>query len=80
MTRNQQVAVAGVVAVIGVIAIVVGVIYLTVEAKSLPSILGQLHGMTGHRSKRGVAALIVGVVLLLAGGGFIAYKPRAART
>jgi hypothetical protein len=76
--RNQR-TLAAVIAVVGVLAVVVGIVYLTVQAKSLPGILGQLHGMTGHRSKRGVAALVVGVVLLLAGGGLIAYKPRVTR-
>lgn len=74
--NDQRTLAAVVLVVIGLIAVVVGVIYLTVEAKSLPSILGQLHGVTGHRSARGIAALIVGVVLLVA-GGLLARKPRS---
>jgi hypothetical protein len=42
-----------------------------------PSVLGQLHGVTGHRSARGVAAIIVGVVLLVA-GGLLVYWPRTS--
>jgi hypothetical protein len=64
------------VVLIGVIALVVGIIYMTVEAKSLPSILGTLHGFSGHRTKRGIAALVVGGVLILAGGGVALYRPR----
>ena len=63
---------------IGVVALAVGVIYLTVAAKSLPSILGTLHGAAGHRSHRGIAALIIGVILLIAGGAvarFAAPRP-----
>jgi hypothetical protein len=73
---NQRTLAGAVVVLIGLIAVVVGIIYLTVEAKSLPSVLGQLHGVTGHRSKRGIGALVVGVVLLAAGGGMLAFRPR----
>jgi hypothetical protein len=65
--------------IIGLLALAVGVIYFTVEGKSLPSILGQVHGYMGHRSKRGVAAVIVGAILLLVGGGLLIYKPRSAQ-
>jgi len=74
--NDQPTLLAVVMVVIGLVALAVGVIYLTVEAKSLPSILGELHGVTGHRSARGIAALIVGVVLVVA-GGLLAYKPRS---
>jgi hypothetical protein len=72
---TQQRTIAVIVLVIGLVALAVGVIYLTVEAKSLPSILGQLHGYTGHRSRRGTAAIIVGGVLTVVGGGLLIYKP-----
>jgi hypothetical protein len=74
---SMQRILAGVVIVVGIVAVVVGVIYFTVEAKSLPSVLGQLHGFTGHRTKRGVGALIVGAVLIVLGGGLALYRPRA---
>jgi hypothetical protein len=70
---------ATVVIVIGLVALAVCVIYLTVEAKSLPSIMGTLHRDTGHRTKRGIAAGIVGVILLLGGSGLLAYRPRSVR-
>jgi len=35
------------------------------------------NGATGHRSTRGIAAVIVGVVLLAGGGGLLAYQPRS---
>ena len=66
---SSQRLLAAVVIVVGIATLVVGVVYFTVEAKSLPSVLGQLHGYTGHRTKRGVAAMIVGAVLVILGGG-----------
>jgi ABC-type cobalamin transport system permease subunit len=74
---SPQRILAGVVIVVGLVALVVGVIYFTVEAKSLPSVLGQLHGYTGHRTKRGVAAVIVGAALIVVGAGLAVYRPRA---
>jgi hypothetical protein len=78
MTKSHLNLAAAVVIVLGILALVAGVIYLTVDARSLPSFMGQLHTYAGHRSKRGVGALIVGAVLVLAGGGMLLYKPRAA--
>jgi hypothetical protein len=74
---SPQRILAGVVIVVGLVALVVGVIYFAVDAKSLPSVLGQLHGYTGHRTKRGIAAVIVGAVLVVVGGGLAIYRPRA---
>ena len=76
--KRQRTVIAAVVILVGILALAVGVIYLTVEAKSLPSILGKLHGFVGHRTKRGIAALVVGMVLLVAGGGLLRYPPRAS--
>ena len=64
--RGQRVFIAAVLIVVGLLAVAVGVIYLTVQAHSLPSILGKLHSYSGHRTKRGIAALIVGGILLVA--------------
>jgi hypothetical protein len=74
--NSQRTLAAAVIAVLGVLAIIAAVIYFTTDAKSLPSILGQLHGYTGHRSKRGIAALVVGIVLLVIAGGLALYRPR----
>ena len=76
MTKSQQNLIGALVVLIGILALAAGVIYLTVDAKSLPSFMGQLHGFTGHRSKRGIVALIVGGVLVLIGVGVVAYRPR----
>jgi hypothetical protein len=75
----QRNLVVAVLVVVGVLALAVGVIYLTVEAKSLPSFMGQLHGDHAHRSLRGIVALIVGVLLLAGGAGLFAYRPATSR-
>ena len=58
-----------VIALLGILAIIVGVIYLTVNAGSLPSFLGTVHGKghSGHRTTRGGVALGVGIVLFIIG-------------
>jgi hypothetical protein len=63
--------------VIGVLALIAGVVYLAVPAHSLPSIMGRLPKATVHRSKRGVAGLVVGIVLAAA-GGFLVIRSRRA--
>lgn len=56
--------------VIGVIALAVGVVYFTVAAQNLPSFMGHIAHATKHRSKRGVAAFVVGGILVI--GGIVA--------
>ena len=51
--------------VVGLIAVVLGIIYLAVPAHSLPSFMGRLHTVSGHRSKRALAALVVGGLLVV---------------
>jgi len=69
-------AALAVVIVIGVLALAVGVVYLTVEARSLPSFMGHIANDPAHRSLRGIVALIVGILLAAGGLGLIAYRPR----
>ena len=40
--------------IVGLIALVIGIIYLVVPAHSLPSFMGRVHTVSGHRSKRAV--------------------------
>ncbi len=54
--------------VIGIALAVIGVLYLTIPADKLPSILGQLHHVTGHRTKRADLTLVLAIVSLIAGG------------
>jgi hypothetical protein len=61
--------VAIVLLVLGVLAIIGGVVYLVVPAHSLPAFVpGHIAGSTAKHSRRGVAGVILGVVLLVAGG------------
>ncbi len=75
---SQRALAAGVVVLVGLLALAAGVIYLTVEAKSLPSFMGQIHGDPAHRSLRGIVAIIVGVLLVAGGLGLYSYKPRVS--
>ena len=74
--NSQRTLTAAVIAVIAILAIAAAVLYFTVSAKSLPSVLGQVHGFAGHRTKRGIAALVLGVVLLVIAGGLALYRPK----
>jgi hypothetical protein len=63
--------------ILGVLALVAGVIYFTVPAHSLPSVLGRLPNVSAHRSKRGLFSLIAGAILV-AGGGLALFRSRRA--
>jgi hypothetical protein len=73
---NQRLIASVIIGLIGVVIVVIGVIYLTTEAKSLPSVLGQLHGVTVHRTRRGWFAVIVGGALVLVAGWLYVFKAR----
>ena len=76
MQRSQRLALAGILLILGILALIAGILYFTDEAKSLPSILGQLHGYTGHRSKRGIAAVVIAAVLLAGALGVLRWRPK----
>ena len=75
---NSKWITAALLALVGIVAIVAAILYFTVAAKSLPSVLGTLHHAKGHRSLRGIVALVVGLVLLGAAGWIGYYKPPLA--
>lgn len=53
--------------VVGVLAIVVGVIYFAEPARSLPGFFpGHVAQVAGRHTRRGLAAIVIGLVLLLA--------------
>ena len=68
-SSGQMIAVA-VLVIIGVLAVIAGIIYLTEPAKSLPSILGTVtepaSRANAHRTVRGWTAVGVGVICLVA--------------
>ena len=56
--------------VLGLLGIVAAIVYFAEPAKSLPSVLpGHISGSTVHRTKRGVAALIIGLGFLILAAG-----------
>ncbi len=64
--------VALIVAIIGLLALVVGLIYLNVSAESLPSFFpGHLVGVRAKHGNRGGAGIALGIVLLVIGGYFL---------
>jgi hypothetical protein len=75
MTSQLRALAAAAIVVVGLLALAAGVIYLTVEAKSLPSFMGKISGDPAHRSLRGIVALIVGVLLVAGVAGLRAYGP-----
>jgi amino acid permease len=59
-------AIAFVVLVVGIVALIAGVIYLVVPAGSLPSFIpGHLAGVTHKHTNRGMAGIGVGIVLVV---------------
>ena len=58
-----------VLAILGVLALVAAILYYSLPAHSLPSFLGPIHlghpGAKVHRKRRGEAALVGGIILLV---------------
>jgi hypothetical protein len=62
--------------VLGLLGIVAAIVYFAEPAKSIPSVLpGHIAGSTVHRTKRGAAALILGLALLVL-AGYVVYTER----
>ncbi|MGE5289565.1 MAG: hypothetical protein ACM3ML_20685 [Micromonosporaceae bacterium] len=68
--------------IIAVLAIVAGIMYFAEPAKSLPSILGTIthpaSRANAHRTLRGAAALVVGVICLVA-AWFVGTRGKSSR-
>jgi uncharacterized membrane protein HdeD (DUF308 family) len=81
-----RVILAVVLVIIGILGIIAGIIYLTTDAHSLPSVLGTIK-YNGHnhsraynpRTLRGAVSLVVGIVVLLAGLFAFFWKGRKDR-
>ncbi|HEX6453200.1 MAG TPA: hypothetical protein VF060_27535 [Trebonia sp.] len=76
-----KITVVAVLAIIGVLAIIAGILYFTEPARSLPSVLGAITSpasrANAHRDLRGAVALVIGVILLAA-AWFAARSNRSA--
>jgi hypothetical protein len=64
VSSSARWVVCGILAVLGVLALVVAVIYLTVPIHSIPSFIPGKHPVNGHYHKRGAVAAVIGIVLL----------------
>jgi hypothetical protein len=62
-----------VLAVIGILAAIVAVEYLTVSIHALPSFIPGRHPGHGHYHKRGAGAAIIALLAFI-GAGFLAYR------
>lgn len=74
---------AAVLGVIGILLIIAAILYFTQPAHSLPSVLGSIayngHNHTraySHRTLRGIVAIIVGVICLIAAWFAYAWKAK----
>jgi hypothetical protein len=63
--QSSKRPVAMVLAIIGVLFIILGIVYLTVKAGSLPSILGHTTPANGHHSVRMAVSFVIGVACLV---------------
>ena len=67
MSNSLRVALSAILVILGILALVVAVIYLTVSIHSLPGFIPGKHQVNGHYHKRGAIAAVIGVVLLAIG-------------
>jgi len=57
--------IAIVLAVIGVLGIILGIVYVAVPAGNLPSIFGHTHPVNGHHTVRMAVSFVIGVACLV---------------
>jgi hypothetical protein len=70
---------AAVIGVVGLLALIGGILYFTTPAHSLPSFLGPLPRVNAHRKRRGEAAIAIAVVLWVIAGIVIFVGQRSAK-
>ncbi len=54
--------------ILGILGVVAGVVYFAEPAKSLTILPGHIAHSTVHRTHRGIAALVIGIALLVLAG------------
>jgi hypothetical protein len=57
--------IALVLAIVGALFIILGIVYLAVPAGNLPSLLGHTHPANGHHSVRMAVSFVIGVACLV---------------
>ena len=75
---SGRTATAIVAAVIALVFIVAGIIYVAEPAKSLPGFMGHVANSTGHHPLRAAGCLIVGVVFAVGAWFALKYKGKAS--
>jgi hypothetical protein len=64
MTQSSMKIVAAILFVLGALALIAAIMYFALPAHSLPGFLpGHVAKVTGHRNRRGFAALVLAIVL-----------------
>jgi amino acid permease len=76
-SSSGRTASAIVLAVIAVLFIVAGIIYLAMPASSLPGFMGHVAHSSGHHPLRAAGSLIVGVVFAVGAWFALKYKGKA---
>jgi amino acid permease len=74
---SGRTATAIIAAVIALIFIVAGIIYIAEPAGSLPGFMGHVAGSSGHHPLRAAGCLIVGVVFAVGAWFALKYKGKA---
>jgi hypothetical protein len=77
MCSMRRVAVIPV-AILGLVLLAIGIVYLTIACQSLPGFMGPVHGDTSPRTGLGVLGVVLGVAVLV--GAFIAARRRPPAT
>jgi hypothetical protein len=75
MSNSVKWTVGAILAIVGILAIVVAVIYVAVPIHSLPGFIPGKRPVGGHYHKRALLAGVIGVVLI-AISGLVAYTGR----
>jgi hypothetical protein len=75
--QSQYLLIAAILAVLGVLALIGGIVYLTTAANKLPSFFpGHMAHLKDKRTKRGTAGIVVAAVLFVIAGISVATARR----
>ena len=69
---------AVILAIIGILFIIAGIMYLAEPAKSLPSFMGQISGSNGHHPLRAAGTFILGVIFFVGAWFALRYQPKSS--
>lgn len=77
-SSSGRTAAAVVLAIIAILFIVAGILYLTQPANSLPGFMGHISGSSGHHPLRAAGSLIIGVVFAVGAWFALKYRGKSA--